>query len=223
MARPTHKTRHRSGLLQAAERRWVCRPVGRGGGATPSSALEHRPAIRHGQIRCGERPDPGGPQCATSPPLFCVCTVLFSALPAFDAAVRAQDADVQAGIRPGIWPPVQAPTYRDNQAPQCSSACMAMIKLLRSRSEGLVMISAPRNNAHTEKSRLLRSSIAPIATMPPERRTREYRDGGGGTRAWSSASIAVMMRPGDAAAGKSWLLRSRRPKARAIAITTVQE
>jgi hypothetical protein len=49
--------------------------------------------------------------------LFCVCTVLISALSAFDDAVRAEDLDAQSGMRPSIWPPVQAPNHRDDQAP----------------------------------------------------------------------------------------------------------
>src|SRR5215212_5532736 len=47
--------------------------------------------------------------------VFCVCTVLIGALSAFDDVVRAQE--VQSDIRPGVWPPVQGPTYRDQAPP----------------------------------------------------------------------------------------------------------
>src|SRR4249920_1464941 len=49
--------------------------------------------------------------------VFCFCTVLVSGLSASHDVAKAEDADVQSGIRPDVWPSVQMPKSRDDQAP----------------------------------------------------------------------------------------------------------
>ena len=128
------------------------RPLAVLAGATANPALEACVAIRHGHLRCGERPDPGGPNALSR--------LYFLRLHCSDQ--RAVGILMPSGPRTWTFSPVSVQAY----GLQCRPQRIAAIKPLRRRSPRLVLISAlPCRSAHTATSRLLRSNSARIATI----------------------------------------------------------